>query len=271
MVIDFSRYNTFLRNAEYFRLKYCKNLTVSRDKIGYGLQRGTAFHLIAEERYKGTTDAVLDTVLSEAVSDPKAISKATVMHKAFAAKYVASDAVSKLAAEVEFRSAIPGTQHEIAGRIDEILNYRGSLWCGETKTANARADYAKLKYDWQRNPQANFEIAGARSLGYQVEGVLVRTITEHSPPRIWEIEATRTDEEQQMFFVNVAQVCDTIEMYKSKYGVDVPWPHNTNSYPCNMEGRCEFEDICGKLRADVSGFAERKEHLPIILRPAEKP
>ena len=265
MVIDNSRFSAFMRNPEAYRLKYQRNLTVARDKVGYGLQRGTAFHIIAEEKYRGTADKVLDTALTEAVADPKAIAKAATMHKVFAAKYVASGTIAKIAAEVEFRAPIPGTDHEIAGRIDEILNYRGTLWCGETKTANARADYAKLKYEWQRNSQANFEIAGARHLGYAVEGVLVRTITEHSPPRIWEIEATRTDEEQQLFLYNVAQICDTIEMYKAKWGIDVPWPHNNNCFPCSMEGRCEYEDICGKLRPDTSQFVPRKEHLPIIL------
>lgn len=266
MVIDNTRFSAFLRNQEFYRLRYCQNLAVPKANVSYGLQRGTAFHLIADEAHKGTKASEIDAVVAAEVADPTARSKAKVMHKVFAAKYHASAAVTKLASEVEFRAPIAGTAHEIAGRIDEILNYRGALWCGETKTANARADYAKLKYEWSRNTQANFEIAGALSLGYKVEGVLVRTVTEHSPPRIWEIEVARTDEEMRVWYLNVAMVCDAIELYKARYGIDTPWPHSNSAYPCSMEGRCEFEDVCQKLALRREGFETRKEHLPILLK-----
>lgn len=269
MTIDQTRYQAFLRSMEMYRLKYLQNLVVPKDKVGYGLARGTAFHVIADEKYKGTQQAGIDAALIASVSDTRAISKAKAMHKAFECKYAASAQLVKVASEVEFRFQIEGSKHDMAGRIDEILSYKGQVWCGETKTVNAKADYAKLSYEWRRNPQADFEILGARSLGYQVEGVLVRTVTEHIPPRIWELEVTRSADQLKVLQYNVHQVCEQIEMMIATYGIDNPWPHNNSCYPCSMEDRCEYQEICGKPTSQVSKelrtqYVQRQEHLPII-------
>lgn len=271
MIIDQTRYSCFLRNPEYFRLKYVKNLAVPRASAGYGLQRGTAFHVLAEMEHAGATAAEIDTALQAQVPDEKARKQGKIMHEAHKRANFMSGKVSKLAAEVEFCFAIPGSPHKMAGRIDAILDYKGATWCGETKTANGRVTYDQLVHDWRYNPQADFEIIGARMSGYNAVGVLVQTVKEGTPPIVLpDIEVVRHVDALNVLCLNVHQVCETITMYRNTFGDDEPWPHFAGCYPCNSaKDACEFKDICGKPTRVLSPvvlakFVPREEHLNVI-------
>jgi hypothetical protein len=157
----------------------------------------------------------------------------------------------------------------MAGRIDEILERDGVLWCGELKSANGKAQYDRKVEEWKHDIQADFEIIGARSLGHNVAGVFVRTITETTPPKIWEIEARRSEHQLNVTQLKVHQTCETILMYRAAFGIDKPWPHLASQWPCSNETKCEYEGICQQsltqLAPDqLSGFKPRVEHLACI-------
>lgn len=267
MIIDATRMKAFLANPEFFRLKYRQNLAIQSTNQPYGLQRGTAFHRIAEEHHIGKSEAEIDVLLANEVPDAKARTVAKSMFKAYQHRYN-PHGPRKIASELEFKHQIPNSPHFIAGRIDGVLDDKGKLWCEETKTAWSGAKADDLKHEWKYNAQADFEIMGARLLGYMVEGVKVRTILERRPVEIWDWDVTRTDEQLRIFLFNVHQVCELINVLETIFGVDNPWPHVANSYPCNRPGKCEYAQagICGRQHAsltaaELAGFAPRKEHL----------
>lgn len=270
MVIDMSRYSSFLRNPEAYRLHYVKNL-VPRVQA-YGLARGTAFHTIVEYSHKGANRAEIDIRLAEIIHDPKAIRVAWAMWNEWTRKFGIQASISpirKIAAELEFKFALPKSRHEIAGRIDEILAVNTRLMCGEIKTANDRSKFEQIQHDWRYNPQADFEMLGAQLSGYKVEGVLVRVVRETTPVQIWSFDVLRTPEQLDVAMLNIHQVCETIEMYMSTYGADVPWPHVPYSYPCSMPGRCEYAGLCGRTTKELtqealSEFVPRTEHLACL-------
>lgn len=263
MVIDQTRYKAFWANPEYYRIKYLNDLAdrIDSSKDKYGRDRGTAFHILTEEAHTQPAQSRLD----EEVVSEKAKTMARSMYQVY--KAATNPKFKRLAVEVPFLVPIEDSPHSMAGRIDSILEMPdGPLMCGETKTAGIRADLAKIKWEWLRNPQADFEIIGARSAGYNVAGVLVHTIKEASPrPRVWQIEVTRSPQQLAILKRNVHQTCEVIEMLKAKFGIDQPWPHVAPGFnPCMQTGYCDFEGDCSQSSIDSTLFAKREEHLEVL-------
>ena len=258
VLIDQTRYKAFWSNPEYFRLRYLKDLDAKIEGAPnkYGRDRGTVFHILNE----GAEDA--EAQIKEAVQSPAAITMARTMHTAY--KQATNPKFKTLAKEVAFMVSIGDGRNGMAGRIDSIIETAsGLVWCGETKTAGTRADLAAIKWEWQRNPQADFEIIGARSLGYDVEGVLVHIIKEAVPaPRVWQIEVKRTPEQLATLERNVYMTCEIIQMLITQFGIDKPWPHVIPGFnPCVKTGYCDFEQDCSSCNIDSSKYTKRKEHL----------
>jgi len=273
MRIDQTRYDAFWRNPEKYRLAY--ELDIVPRATPYGLERGTAFHLIAEGRAKGASDEEIEQLMKDAGIKEKTRAVSWAMYNEYERKYIGSD-IEVIAAEMEFIAPILGSPHEMVGRIDQIIRRGEHLWVGELKTANAKAQYDRMVEDWRGKPQADFVILGARALGHDPVGVFVRAITETAPPKVWEIEVRRSEHQLNLMSYQVHVTCETIEMYRRTFGIDAPWPHVPLSYPCSMSGRCEYEGVCGLASVQMTeemlaGYKQREEHLDLMKDKEEEP
>lgn len=280
MTIDQTRYDAFWNNPERYRLTYECNLVPG--KLPYGLARGIAMHVIMEESAYGRTHEEIEAILKgecpnskgemiqEPISDePRA--NAWIMAEAVLEAYPlhGDSSCELIQPEAEFKFQIVGSPHFMAGKVDQILSRDGELWCGELKSANAKKRFDQITEEWQQKSQADFEILGARSLGFDVHGVFVRTVVEKSPVVIWPLDVTRTEHRLQLKMLNVHETCEIIETLRASIGSDAPWPHVPLTFPCNRGGSCEYERICGNRvseisPADLEEFKERTEHLPCI-------
>lgn len=267
MRIDQTRFDAFWRNPEAYRIRYECNLVPVA--LSYGLARGSALHLIAEHASKGLSRPDIQAILvAENLSD-RAIAMAWVLWDEFQRQYGNDPRIRKIDAEMEFDYRIPGSPHSLVGRIDELLEWNGALWCGELKTASAKAYYDRTRNDWETKKQADFEIIGARSLGYDVRGVLVRTIVESTPIKIWPFEVTRTEHQLEATKLQVHETCELIEFMRRTFGSDMPWPHVCFSYPCSKPDACEYASLCCQNRlawteSDLEQFKPREEHLELM-------
>lgn len=245
-------------------MRYMLDLEALREgaPAKYGRDRGAAFHIISECAHNASAHSER---LNLEVKDEKAKEMGAVMYEAY--KKATNPKFNKIAAELSFCVPIEGSPHSITGRLDAILEQRdGKKWVGETKTASMRADLAKLKWEWRRNPQADFVLIGAESLGYNVEGVMVHTIKEATPqPRVWPIEVRRSAQQLAVMKYNVHQTCEIIQMLVNSFGVDKPWPHVPPTFnPCTREGYCDFEEDCSCVTLDEDKYTSRVEHLPVM-------
>lgn len=263
MILDQSRYTAFWLNPERWRLRYMLDLEALKEgaPVKYGRDRGTAFHIISESDHTNTNPVAR---LNLEVQDDKAKEMGAVMYQAY--KKATNPKFIKIAAELPFCVPIEGSPHSMAGRLDAILEQSNRQWVGETKTAGMRADLAKLKWEWQRNPQADFVLIGAESLGYKVEGVMVHTIKEATPqPRVWSFPVTRTPQQLNVMKYNVHQTCEIIQMLVNTFGIERPWPHVPPTFnPCAREGYCDFEGDCSCVTIDADSYTKRAEHLPVM-------
>jgi hypothetical protein len=279
MILDQTRYEAFWKNPEKYRLTYEVNLVPRA--LSYGLARGIALHTIAEEAAAGRSRADIDAVLKGDaltsrgtrldVIDSRAVSKAWALWDEYERRYPLGWA-ELLASEQEFVYPIPGSPHSMAGRIDQVLRLNdGELWVADLKTSNDKARYDRLVEDWHGKPQAGFNIIGARTLGFDVQGMLVHVLVERIPPVIWELRVRRSEHALKLLELNVHQTAETIELYRSTFGIDQPWPHLPYSWPCSAggAGNCEYEGICGiptaaLTESQLDSFKRREEHLGII-------
>ena len=278
MRLDHSRWAAFYANPEKYRLVYEKNL-VPRD-VPFPLARGIHLHSLHEARNKSLTPTATNALvlLNEGISE-KAKLVGTAMYAAFKRKYDGDSRIKlvfddgKPLAELEFDVPIPGSPHSIIGKIDEIIEYKGALWLGDLKTANAKASLSRKQTEFRWSKQPNFYLNAARLLGYPVVGMLYRVVTEHTPPQFWEVEAKRTDHDLSISLWNIHQTCEHIEFYRRTFGVDKPWPHLNHSYPCNHDynGKpsCEYADICTKsmdelTEDDLAPFRVRQDHIELM-------
>lgn len=264
MVIDQTRFDAFWRNPDRYRLAY--ELNIVPKARSFDLDRGLAFHKIVELAAKGMSKEAIDEELAVMGLHPRAIPVAWQLFGAFKRKYPVEEV---LGTEQEFLHQIPGSPHGMVGRLDQVVRRNGLIWLSETKTANSRKNYDKVVEEWTQKKQADFEILGARSLGFEPEGVWVRVIKEGNPPLTWELEVRRSDFRLRLTELQVHQTCETILMYRDTFGIDKPWPHPNFSWPCSSPGRCEYEGICQQDRCELNesaleDFREREEHLEIV-------
>lgn len=260
MYIDHSLYSEFWRNPEKCRLTYFKNL-VPKTKPEY-FDLGGAVHRIIELRFSKLKKEAIKTKLTKEKFSPLLFDRAFRLADAFD-MHRAGSAVEKKAAEMEFKFKIG--DHTACGRIDEQL-FAGFDLAGEIKTEKdaARTDW---NYKLHHETQASFILLGMHSLGIPATVVLYTVIRESNPPRVFEFKAERTLQQLEDFRAGVKLTADTIAFFVKVYGIDRPWPHLVNAYPCSMSLKCEYEKICnGKddKKYLKEYFKPREEHLALI-------
>lgn len=289
MYIDFSRYKCFTENPERYRLIYEQNLHPRA--MPYGLARGTAFHRIAELRGgdKWNKTDIDASLLGEGVS-LEALDNAWRMYEAYLG-YVNNPHPPKIL-EMEKEWSLPlmcgkmdhmggimdpsacgiESGHSLCGRVDQIIESDAGRFVLDTKTAHAKTQLARTKKDWLTNKQADFLLIGAKALGYDVKYLIIHVILETMPPRIWEIEVTRTAAQLEQLKRSALLTISMIEHLRSTFGIDNPWPHLDAQWPCNIADRCDYHSICGQAMSDLGhgildvDFKPRKEHL-VLLTP----
>lgn len=277
MRIDNSRYTQYLSSPERYRLIY--ELNLSPRVTPFALARGGHFHKLNEIRNKSLSPTDAKSLLLKNRVDEKARLSGDALFQAFRRRYdgnpdfaLAFDDGLPLA-ELEFDLPIPGSPHRIIGAMDEVIQYKSELWTGDTKTANAKATENKKKIEFNFSSQPLFYINAARMMGYPVVGMLYRVVTEHNPPNHWIIPVRKSERQLQIALLSIHQVASQIEYMRAEFGVDNPWPHSYQSYPCSYEynGKpaCEYSSICMKKRSemdaeDLEDFATRIDHLDVM-------
>lgn len=272
MVLDQTRTKAFWNNPEAYRIQFQLNIVPAAKS--YYLDRGTAFHTYIDLKSKGFEDYYVMEVMGGLVTyqgqrfniAQKPLEQGVAMGEAFLGRhqlgsYVVEDS------ELEFQYQIEDSPHSMVGRLDQIVTIDGKKWLLEFKTANAKAQRSKKETEWETDIQADFEIIGARGFGFDVEGVLIQYVLETAPIKVWEpIPVHRSEAQLNRTILMVHQTAETIEMYKSTFGLEQPWPHLPN-WKCQGDW-CEYKGICQQqgmtLESCGKGWAHRKEHLEIL-------
>lgn len=272
MVIDQTRTKAFWSNPEAYRIQFQLNIVPAAKS--YYLDRGTAFHTYIDLKSKGFDDHDVEEILTgqkeyqgqrfNIAEKPR--SQGVAMGEAFLGRHQLGQYTIE-ASELEFRYQIPDSPHEMVGRLDQVVTIDGKQWLLEFKTANAKASFSKKETEWESDIQADFEIIGARSYGFDVEGVLVQYVLETSPIKVWApLEVRRSEAQLARTLLMVHQTCETVEMYKSTFGLEQPWPHLPN-WKCQGDW-CEYKGICQQqgmtLESCGKGWKKRDEHLVIL-------
>lgn len=161
MPITASQITTFQRCREEYRLSYRKLLRPFSDSPA--LVFGTAIHKGLELFFLGKDKAECLDVMEEYLSDPFHVAKARVLMAGYM-KHYENDEIEALAVEKEFSFGRYG------GKIDAVAKINGKVYVVEHKTASDTPDvyWQKLAFDHQ----IQLYMAGARSLGFEPEGVL---------------------------------------------------------------------------------------------------
>lgn len=268
---------TFLASPERYRLTYELNLVPRITP--FALARGSHFHRLNECRNKSLSPVDTKALLIKNHVEEKARLSGEALFSSFKRRYDGSPDFQlafdddKPLAEMEFDLPIPGSAHHIVGAMDEILSYKQELWVGDTKTANAKATEAKKKLEFNLSSQPLFYINAARMMGYPVCGMLYRVVTEHNPPNHWIIPVRKSERQLSVALLSIHQVAEQIEFMRRTFGIDNPWPHSHQSYPCSWESNgksaCEYSSICMRKRSemdaeDLEGFKQRVDHLEVM-------
>lgn len=272
MNLDQTRTKAFWSNPESYRIQF--QLDIVPAAKSYYLDRGTAFHTYIDLKSKGETPETIYAVLSGQTEyqgqkfnvAEKPLQQGVSMGEAFLASHQLG-AYEIDASELEFAFPIEGSSHTMVGRLDQVVTIDGKKWLLEFKTANAKASFSKKETEWESDIQADFEIIGARSFGFDVEGVLVQYVLETAPVKVWApLPVHRSEAQLNRTLLMVHQTAETIEMFKSTFGLEQPWPHLPN-WKCQGDW-CEFKGICQQqgltLASAGKGWKKREEHLEIL-------
>lgn len=277
MRIDNSRYTAFLANPEKYRLTYEVNL--SPKVTPFALDRGGYFHKLNEARNKALSPVDTRQLLMENNASVKAKQSGDALFAAFRRRwdgnpdFKLASADGRPLAEFEFDLPIPGSIHSLIGAMDEIVEFKEELWVGDTKTANNKASETKKTSEFKLSSQPIFYINAARMMGYPVVGMVYRVVTEHTPPQHYVIPVRKSERALQLGLRHIHQVAETIEFYRKQFGTDNPWPHPSQTYPCNYESygkpACEYAQVCQMRKDemsedDLSEFKTREDHLKIM-------
>lgn len=287
MNIDNSKFSLFQANQEKYRLTYCVNHPsgnksggISPIKTPAPLADGSAMHFYIEAWNKKWSDEEIKRREKEQGIPSANLLVGKALAQSFIRRYESDNDFSILSdeqgpySEREFSVAIPGSPHHLIGKIDELVYWKGKLWVGDYKSANNKATENKKRTEFEMSSQPNFYLNALKLLGFpDIAGMLYRVVTKHTPPQHFVIPVKRSADKLQVALYNIHQVAEQIQMMRSTFGSENPWPHNGSSYPCSYtnpsgESACEFSSICGRACSDLREhdfelFKPRESHLDI--------
>lgn len=273
MKIDASRYRQFLTNPDEYRIRELWNLVPETSNSGvhalatFGRRRGSAFHdmLDGERDIKALSDKYGETATQVA-------SEMFDANEAYSARLL-DEVVWR---EKEFCKRIPaagsGNQHLIVGRIDTKMRRYGEEFILDYKTTKARtkADMVHYRAVLSQSPQVDFYLiaSGLRRFVFRILWRNAKKVVQVS-----ELEVTRAQWELDAFQRGVAMVCDTVESWQEKYGIQWPWPRAISlpTNPDNYQYRPLYQRaIYEGMQNCVEGFKTRVEHLALDVEDEEE-
>lgn len=260
-----------MTNPDEFRIKYLWNIaadagTGQASRITFGRRRGSAFHELL--------DGVRDAELLSSKYGKDAYERALLLfdkNEAYSAQLL-DEIVWR---EKEFCRRIPvvgsGNQHLIVGRIDTLMRRHDEEFILDYKTTKYRtkADMSQYRSAHYQSPQVDFYMlaTGIRKFKFRFLWVNAKKVAQVS-----ELEVTRAEWELKAFERSVAMVCDTIELWQERYGIEQPWPRAISLAvtPENYQYAPIYQRaIYEGMQDSLEGFHARQEHLSLDVEDEE--
>lgn len=152
-------------------------------------------------------------------------------------------------AEVQFNVDIPGTKHQLIGKVDGVCRIKGELWIAEHKTAAAVGD--NYRYELNLDEQIPAYLwAIEQAYGERVGGVVYHTLRKQAPssrvknPLFYRFYIQKTAEEMAAFEADLAAVaCEMVD----------PRVYRNPTKDCSW--RCPFKPVCYK--EDYSNYVAK--------------
>lgn len=273
MKIDASRYRLFMTNPEEFRIKYLWNIAADSGKgqaglITFGRRRGSAFHDLL--------DGVRDPILLSSKYGKDAYARALLLFDADQA-YSARLLDEVVWREKEFCKNLPHLQgecciHQLVGRIDTRMHRFDEDFILDYKTTKQRtkSDMQNYRNALAQSPQVDFYMlaSGLRKFVFRILWAETKKVdgVPTKVARVSELEVTRAEWELKAFQRSVSMICDTIEIWVSRYGIEQPWPRAIALAvaPENYQFAPIYQRaIYEGMRESMDGFHERVEHLSL--------
>jgi len=265
--IDSTRFRLFSTNPERYRLYQSLGYRAIQDSPAILL--GIAGHEFMDADARGGRfDAVVRECKEKGIPG-ELISAAEVLAKVLIADYPAGGHV--VLSEREFCRSIEGSPHQITGKIDRVVNTGNGFKILDWKfkgNSNYRGLYEQEK---KSDCQPGFYLLGAKSWGYQTTDFTFVAAVKSAPIEVWKIPVpadTWTPCKLQLLERSIHITCETIEFYERTFGIEEPWPHRHDAFPCNKDQKyCEYRHICQESHKQgqlPGGFCFRPDHLEIM-------
>lgn len=260
MKISYSKYTTFLKNPERYRLSYELGLTPEGDdtpnRMNLGRRRGRCFH----ELYEG-------------IDRPELIKThgLELVERCDDMRSVVPDLGPLSHVEESFELPILDGKHSVNGRMDHAFTRYGVFRLGDFKSTKGSRTKKELKEylgEMETSPQSHFYLYAARQLGYPTEHFTYHVVLDKpnkdGKPKYIPLDLQPTGESAvNRTMAGVYAVGEAIEALRA-YGIEKPWPH-ANHWPCTgSRDFCGFQEICGRCipkGATPPGFTNRFKDL----------
>lgn len=272
MRIDATRFRMFTRNPEQFRLY--QMLGYKAIEQSPALLLGIAGHDFMDADARGKEFSVVSRELKEQGIGAELIATAEVLAKRLIEDYPADKSSVKLS-EREFVYQIPGSPHQLVGKMDRVILLPNTVkepqfgildWKFKSKSGY-RQMYEQEKIS---DVQPLFYVLGAQTFGYKAEEFTFVTAVKSSPIDIWKTPVPKdrfSADNLARFERQVHMVCETIEFFTRTFGIAEPWPHYSHTFPCSKESYCEYRNICNEVHTPGTcpgGFEFREDHLEVM-------
>jgi hypothetical protein len=263
----------FTRNPEQYRLYQCigyKAIEQSR-----ALLLGIAGHEFMDADARGKEFSAVFRELKEQGISAELIATAEVLAKRLIEDYPA-DKSSVMLSEREFVYQIPGSPHQLVGKMDRVILLPNTVkepqfgildWKFKSKPG-----YRQQMYEQEKivDVQPMFYVLGATTFGYQAEEFTFVTAVKSVPIDIWKTPVPKerfSPDNLARFERQVHMVCEAIEFFTRTFGIAEPWPHYNHAFPCSKESYCEYRHICNEVHTPgifPPGFCQKEDHLEVM-------
>lgn len=240
-------------------MKYLWNLQADSGKgshalITFGRRRGSAFHDLLD----GVRDGLEEKYGADATAVAREMFEANEQYSG----RLLDEIVWR---EKEFCKNIPGSEHQMVGRVDTMVRRWDEEFILDYKTTKHRtkADMQNYRNAHAQSPQVDFYMMATGKRKF-----VFRFIWRDTKKRVQiaELEVRRAEWELKAFAQGVVMVADTIEHWIQKYGIEKPWPRATTLAvaPENYQYAPIYQrTIYDGMQHNLEGFHTRVEHLSL--------
>lgn len=235
------------------------------DKVSRPLGLGILWHEIMDFHYRGVKDAgqpdtesIVEILNQHGAKDPEHPNHdlgATCLwmyhgYREWAKTFDFGWTIKEV--EIEFRVPLPGTNIELVGRIDLVIEFQRHLWVVDHKAVRNLPSNKELDLD----DQTPLYIWAMRQAGYDVRGAIL------SHTRTWQLKRPMEPEEryQREMMFRTDEEIDTVvreatESIQAAYHPDQRSPRHPDPQSCRW--RCPYLEPC------IGG--RKEDHLEVSL------